>query len=87
MAREKATLTIDREKLERAKSLLAASSLSQAVDVALDRLIHSEQLRRDVAAYAREPLEADEIDVADLPVELDLGDDGVDYDSLYGNSS
>ncbi|MBD0338557.1 MAG: hypothetical protein ICV67_04625 [Thermoleophilia bacterium] len=86
MAREKATLTVDREKLERAKSLLALSSLSQTVDVALERLIHSEQLRRDVAAYAREPLEADELDVTDLPVELDLGDGDVDYDSLYGES-
>jgi hypothetical protein len=43
-----------------------------------------DQLRRDVASYARQPLSADEVDVADLPVEFDLDDDDVDYDALYG---
>jgi hypothetical protein len=84
MAREKATFTIDRHKLETAKALIGAASLSETIDVALDRLIRGEQLRRDVAAYARQPFTADELALADLPVELDLDDDDVDYERIYG---
>lgn len=84
MARQKATVTIDRRKLETAKALIRVGSLSDTIDVALDRLIRAEQLRRDVATYARQPLGADELDLADLPVEFDLDDDDVDYDALYG---
>jgi hypothetical protein len=84
MAREKATFTVDREKLETARTLIGAASLSKTIEVALDRLIRDEQLRRDVAAYAREPFGADELALADLPLELDLDDDDVDYDRLYG---
>jgi hypothetical protein len=46
--------------------------------------IRTEQLRRDVAAYTRAPLESSELAFADLAVELDLGDDEVDYEALYG---
>ena len=84
MAREKATLTIDRKKLEKARALLRKGTLSDTIDVALDRLIRAEQLRRDVAIYGRQPFGADELAVADLPVELDLDDDEVDYEALYG---
>jgi hypothetical protein len=87
MAREKATVTIDREKLEQARALIRVRTLSEAIDVALDRLIRAEQLRRDVAAYAREPLTAEELELADLPLALDLDDDDVDYDALYGRGS
>src|SRR5437867_3497208 len=55
MAREKATVTIDRNKLETAKALIRVKSISETIDVALDRLIRAEQLRRAVAAYARQP--------------------------------
>lgn len=84
MAREKATITVDRGKIETAKALIGAGSISETIDIALARLIRTEQLRRDVAAYAREPFTADELAVADLSVELDLGDDDVDYDKIYG---
>jgi hypothetical protein len=84
MAREKATVTIDRDKLQTAKALIGAGSISETIDVALDRLIRGEQLRRDVAAYARQPFTADELDVLDLPVELDLDDADVNYDEIYG---
>ena len=84
MAREKATVTIDREKLERARELIQVRTLSETIDVALDRLIRGEQLRRDVAAYAREPATADELELAAMPLELDLDDDDVDYEALYG---
>jgi post-segregation antitoxin (ccd killing protein) len=84
MAREKATVTLDREKVNAARALIHGKSISETLDVALDRLIRAERLRRDVAAYAREPLSAEEVAVGDLPVELDLGDEDVDYDELYG---
>ena len=87
MAREKATFTVDRTKLEQARELIRGRTLSETIDVALDRLIRTEQLRHDVAAYRREPLATDELDVADLPVELDLGDADVDYDALYGEQA
>jgi hypothetical protein len=86
MAREKATITVDRAKVDRAKSLIRAKTISQTIDAALDRLIHTEQLRRDVSAYIQSPLSESELASADLPVELDLGDDEVDYDAIYGKS-
>jgi hypothetical protein len=84
MAKEKATITVDRDKLEMAKALVGAGSISETIDIALARLIRAEQLRRDVAAYARQPLTTDELGVADLPAEFDLDDDDVDYDKVYG---
>lgn len=84
MAREKATLTLDRGKAEVARSLIGARSVSETVDVALERLIRGERLRRDVALYRSEPPDDLEIALGDLPVELDLEDDAVDYEALYG---
>ena len=84
MAREKATVTIDRAKLERAKALVRSRTMSETIDVALDRLIRAEELRRDVAAYVSAPPTEDELALGDLPVELDLDDEAVDYDALYG---
>ena len=86
MVRDKATITLDRGKAHKARALTGSSSVSAVIDVALDRLIQAEQLRRDVAAYARGPFTYDELAVGDLPVELDLGDDDVDYEALYGIS-
>ncbi len=84
MAREKATITLDREKVARAQALVGGRSMSDVVDVALDRLITIEQLRLDVEAYGRSPLSADELAVSDLTIQFDLGDEEVDYDALYG---
>lgn len=86
MAREKATITLDREKVDAARALIRAKTVSATIDAALDRLIRTEQLRRDVAAYAKTPLDAQELAVADLPVQLDLDDADVDYDALYGKT-
>jgi hypothetical protein len=84
MAREKVTVTLDRRKLSAARTLIRGKSNSETLDVALDRLIRAERLRHDVAAYEREPLRSDELAVADLPLELDLDDQDVDYDAVYG---
>ena len=84
MARDKATITLDRSKVAKAAALIGERTMSDVVDLALDHLIHAEELRRDIAAYSRPPLSADELAVADLVVEFDLADADVDYEALYG---
>jgi hypothetical protein len=84
MARQKATVTLDRDKVEQARALIGGRSMSEVIDVALGRLIRAERLRRHVEAYARQPLTEDELALVDLQPSLDLGDDDVDYDALYG---
>jgi hypothetical protein len=87
MARDKATITLDREKVARAAALVGRESMSDVIDIALDRLIRSEELRRDIAAYARLPLDEAESALADISVEFDLDDADVDYDALYGKQA
>ena len=84
MARQKATITLDRKKIDEARALISARSASEVIDVALDHLIRTERLRRDVAAYRGQPLGADETSIGNLPVEFDLQDSDVDYEKLYG---
>ncbi len=84
MARDKATITLDRAKVARAGSLIGEQTMSDVVDVALDRLIHAEELRRDIAAYTTTPLAGAELALVDLAVEFDLADADVDYEALYG---
>jgi len=55
MAKEKATITIDRAKLAEARELLGAGSTSAAVDIAISEVIRRGRLRRDVEAYAAVP--------------------------------
>ena len=64
--------------------LLEAHTMSEVIDLALDRLIQAERLRRDVAAYGRTPPSDAEVALADMPVTFDLADAGVDYESDYG---
>lgn len=87
MVRSKATITLDRGKVADAQELIGAGSMSDVIDVALDRLIHAERRRRDVATYLRLPATDGELAVADLPVEFDLDDDHVDYEALYGQGT
>ncbi len=77
-------MTLDRDKVEQARALIGGRSMSEVIDVALGRLIRAERLRRDVEAYASQPLTEDELALVDLQPSLDLGDDDVDYDALYG---
>ena len=77
-------MTLDRAKLAEAKRLIGGRSMSQVVDVALDRLIHAERLKADLAAYGAAPSSEDEIALGDLAVAFDLDDDDVDYEALYG---
>jgi hypothetical protein len=87
MQREKATITLDRAKVRDAMDLTGRRTMSEAIDLALDRLIRSERLRRDVAAYRRQPPSEEETALAALRVQLDLDDDDVDYEGLYGSET
>ena len=85
MAREKATITVDRMKLQHVRDLTGAASASQAVDIALDELIRIERVRRDVAAYTAQPPTQEEIALVDrAPDRSDLADD-TDWDAVYGD--
>jgi hypothetical protein len=84
VARAKATITLDRGKAARAAALVGAPSVSEAVDIALERLIRAEELRRDIVAYGATPPSVDELALGDLPVDFDLGDEQTDYEDLYG---
>ena len=87
MARVKATITLDREKVARAAALIGGESMSEVIDIALDRLIRSEELRHDIAAYLRQPMTEDELAAGQPPVQFDLDDADVDYDALYGEQA
>ena len=83
MARKKATITVDPEKLEQARHLTGAASSSATIDVALGVLIRRERLRRDVAAYAGRPPSAEETSLTgSFALWDDLADD-TDWDALY----
>jgi hypothetical protein len=84
MAKEKATITLDRAKAAAARDLLGVGSTSEVIDVALDRLIRAERLRADVAAYQRVPTTEDEIDLASFGDISGIGDD-TDWEALYAD--
>ena len=82
MVKEKVTITLDRAKAERARSLVGARSTSELVDRALDRLIRAERIRQDMAAYQHRPPTDEEAELARSVEWFDL-DDETDWESLY----
>jgi hypothetical protein len=84
MAKEKVTVTLDRAKADSARVLANASSTSAVIDLALDCLIRTERLRRDVEAYRRRPPTVEEADLASLPEPTALDDD-TDWEALYAD--
>jgi hypothetical protein len=85
MAREKATITVDRSKLQLVRTLTGASSASQAIDIALGELIRLDRLRQDIAAYTAQPPVGDEIGLTVRPPDWsDLADD-TDWDAVYSD--
>jgi hypothetical protein len=82
MAKEKVTISLDRRKADKARALVAARSTSEVIDLALERLIDSERLRRDIAAYRRVPPSDAEGRVAELGATNGLADD-TDWEALY----
>jgi len=76
MAKEKATITVDREKLAKARAMLGVPSASAAIDVALSELIRRHRLRADLEAYSRTPPTAEETAVGTASPDWDdLADD------------
>lgn len=83
VAKERATITVDREKLSEARAMLGAPSASATIDVALSELIRRLRLRNDLRAYARVPPTADESAIGrSSPDWVDLADD-VDWDAEW----
>lgn len=82
MAKDKVTITLDRAKADRARALLSARSTSEAIDLALDRLIDSERIRGDIEAYRRVPPTGSELAIAALADTSGLTDD-TDWEALY----
>ena len=84
MARSKVTITLDRAKAELARGLVGAASTSEVIDVALERLIATERLRRDMEAYRRLPQTSDERALANHAATDGLSDD-IDWSALYAD--
>jgi hypothetical protein len=85
MAKEKATITVDRAKLQQARQLTGARSASQAIDIALDELIRLERVRQDVAAYIAHPQSEDEIALARRTPDWSALADDTDWEALYAD--
>ncbi len=81
MARQKVTITLDRAKADRARVLAGARSTSEVINLALDRLIRTERLLGDMAAYGRVPPTDAEVHLGQM-ASGDLGDD-TDWEGMY----
>ncbi|MHB1525788.1 MAG: hypothetical protein ACYDEA_06470 [Candidatus Dormibacteria bacterium] len=84
MAREKATISLDRAKVAAARALVGVDSISGVIDLALDHLILTERLRADIAAYRRVPPTQDEVGLDLLPDFSEIADD-TDWEGLYAD--
>ena len=83
MAKEKATITVDRAKLDAARAAVGAGSASETIDIALTELVRRVRRARDVEAYTRDPLTEEESAIARTAVDwADLADD-IDWDALW----
>jgi hypothetical protein len=85
MAKDKVTITLDRAKAEHARALVGAGSTSEVIDIALERLLRAESLRRDIAAYRQQPQTGADVSLAQLAPDVDLADD-TDWDALYAET-
>jgi hypothetical protein len=83
MAKWKTTITVERRKVDEARELTQAPTTSAAIDIALDRLIETERLRRDVAAYAAVPPRESEVALAAITPSWSTLADDTDWDALY----
>jgi hypothetical protein len=86
MAKEKVTITLDRSKANAARALLEARSTSEVIDLALDRLISAERLRRDITAYGQIPPTGPEVAIALLGDMSGIADE-TDWEALYPDNS
>ena len=87
MAKDKATITVDRAKLSEARAVLGATSASAAIDVALSQLIRRYRVLHDLRAYTRTPPTAEEASLSPAhPDWSDLNDD-TDWDAEWPEDS
>lgn len=87
MAKEKATITVDRDKLSEARAVLGVSSASAAIDVALSELIRRRRVLHDIEAYTRTPPTDEEAALSRAhPDWGDLADD-TDWDAQWPEDS
>ena len=84
MSKTRASVSVDRTKVAQARELLGVSSLSEIIDIALDRLIVDELDRRHAAGYVRQPPDADEDAWAEVRRDPSEIADDVDWAGLYG---
>jgi len=84
MPKDKLSVTVDRSKIERARELVEARSVSDLIDVALTRLIQDELERRHVDGYLRIPPGHEEQAWADRVQDSSEIADDVDWAALYG---
>ena len=83
MAKEKATISVDRAKLAEARAALGVSSASAAIDIALSEVIRRARIRHDVGIYATTPLTDDEVTLGSIVADWsDLADD-TDWDAEW----
>lgn len=87
MAKVKVSVTLDPVKLARARELVEVATLSQLLDMAIDRLIVDELERRHAGGYLAHPPEADEVAWAELARDPTQIADDVDWARLYGLSA
>ncbi len=85
MARDKTTITLDRAKAERARALVNAPSVSEAIDLALDQLIFEARVRQDVAAYRAHPPGPEERAIGRRRPRRKLDDDPTDWEAFYAS--
>ena len=80
MAKRKATITLDDEKLDQAREIVGGDSVSGTIDKALARIVRDARNRRDAQAYVTTPLTDDELSLRSYSARRhrDLADDGVD---------
>jgi hypothetical protein len=83
MAREKATITVDRAKLSEARAVLGVDSASAAIDVALSEVIRRARLRRDIDAYRRHPPTDEETALGQLAPDWDDLADDTDWEAEW----
>jgi Arc/MetJ family transcription regulator len=87
MAKEKATITVDRAKLAEARVVLGVSSASAAIDVALTELIRRRRVLNDVEAYSKVPSTDEEVAFGHVvPDWSDLADD-TDWEAEWPEDS
>lgn len=85
MTRRRTSITVDQEKLDQAVQITGATSASGAIDIALDRLVRAEFLRRDITAYSSSPPTLEEIALAEVAQVWDDLADETDWLAVYSD--